>query len=120
MSFTNRDGPAGTADALRASNPARHVPPPMTIAHQAATTAEALGHVAVHGQAGLAADNLADAHVHLKHVVKHAGQAADHHGRMLSSLSGHDPAIAAELGKLAAATPVPEPVTSGHEAMIRP
>jgi hypothetical protein len=115
VSYVNRDGPAGTAAAMRASNPAGHVPPPMTIAHQAATTAAALGHVGVHADAGLAADSLDDAHVHLKHVVHHTAEAADHHDRMLASLAGHDPAIAAELDRLAAATPGDE-----HEEMTQP
>ena len=116
MSFLNRAGPAGTMAAMRASNPAGHVPAPMTIAHQAATTAAALGHVSVHAEAGLAADNLDDAHVHLKHVAKHNAEAVDHHGRMLGSLSEHDPAIAAELARLAAATPG----TDEHQEMVHP
>jgi hypothetical protein len=116
VSFLNREGPEGTYRALRASNPAGHVPAPMTIAHQAATTAAALGHVGVHAEAGLAADNLDDAHVHLKHVAKHNAEAADHHDRMLGSLSEHDPAIAAELGTLAAATPG----TDEHQEMVQP
>jgi hypothetical protein len=105
VSYVNRDGPAGTVAAMRASNPAGHVPAAMTIAHQAATTAAALGHVAVHADAALAAGSLDEAHTHAKHVVHHSGEAADHHGRMLDSLSEHDPGIAAELDKLKSATP---------------
>jgi hypothetical protein len=89
---------AETRDNVPAPDRAR------TTAHLAHTVLSAAGHVARHVYAAQRADSADSTAFNLKHAATHIAEVQEHARKLIAHLEKYDPDVAAELGRLRAAT----------------